>query len=263
MSYVVETPVFNGPIDLLLHLVSTHELDILEIPLAPVVDAFVAHVVAPHGEIAMDQLSDFLLTASILLEIKSKRLLPGPDDVEGDEEYVGWEQRDLLLARWLELRAYSAAADVFVGLLDHASLSVARAVGFDEGFEMAPPDLLAAVTPDKLLTAFLRATEERPEKQVDLFHVTIDSVTVADTVADLARSLPKSGAVSFRTLVKDLTERIEVIVHFLAVLELCKLGRVSIGQGQTFGDLDIMWLGDSPDEGLIEAGMLEVDDYDG
>ena len=263
MSYVVETPVFSGPIDLLLHLVSTHELDILEIPLAPVVDAFVSLVVARSGEIAMDQLSDFLLTASILLEIKSKRLLPGPDDVEGDEEFVGWEQRDLLLARLLELRAYSAAADLFVGLLDHAALSVPRAYGFDDGFEVASPDLLASVTADKLLTAYLRATEERPEAQVDLYHVTIDSVTVADTVAELARLLPRSGVVSFRSLVKDLSERIEVIVHFLAVLELCKLGRLSIGQGQTFGDLDIMWLGDTPDEGHIKAGMLEVDDYDG
>jgi segregation and condensation protein A len=255
--------VFNGPIDLLLHLVSTHELDILEIPLAPLVDAFVSLVVATRGEIAMDQLSDFLLTASILLEIKSKRLLPGADDVEGDEELVGWEQRDLLLARLLELRAYSATADLFVGLLDQAALSIARSFGFDEGFEMKAPDLLELVTPEILLAAYEHATEERPEKGVDLFHVTIDSVTVAETVADLARTLPKSGAVSFRSLVQHLSERIEVIVHFLAVLELCKLGRLSIGQGATFGDLEIMWLGDTPDEGLIEAGMLEVDDYDG
>lgn len=263
MSYVVETPAFNGPIDLLLHLVSTHELDVLEIPLAPIVDAFVSRVVSPSGDIAMEQLSDFLLTASILLEIKSKRLLPGPDDVEGDEEHIGWEQRDLLLARLLELRAYAGAADLFVGLLDRASLSLPRSVGFDEGFEMTPPDLLAAVTPERLLAAFLRATEERPERQIDLYYVTIDSVTVADTVAELARLLPRSGAKTFKELVANLTERIEVIVHFLAVLELCKLGRVAIGQGQTFGDLDILWLGDTPDEEMIETGMLEVDDYDG
>ena len=123
MSYVVTTPTFNGPIELLLHLVSSHEVDILDIELAPVVDAFIKEVLHATGELPLEQLSDFLLVAAILLEMKSRRLLPGPDEVEGDEDFVGWEERDLLLARLLELRAYAAAADLFVGLLDQASRS--------------------------------------------------------------------------------------------------------------------------------------------
>ena len=263
MSFVVATPVFSGPVELLLHLVSSHEVDILEIELAPVVDAFIKEVLHARGDVPLEQLSDFLLVAAILLEIKSRRLLPGPDEVESDEELVGWEERDLLLARLLELRAYSAAADLFVGLFEAAARSAARVAGLEDGFVVRPPDLLAGVTPERLADAYERATEERPSAQVDLSHVTIDSVTVASTVASLARDLPRRGATSFRQLVVGLTERIEVIVHFLALLELCKLGRVSLGQGHTFGDLQIAWLGDEPDEESILSGSLEVDDYDG
>ena len=66
----------------------------------------------------MDALSEFLLVAAILVELKSQRLLPGADEVDDDEELVGWEERDLLLARLLECRAYAAAADAFVALAE-------------------------------------------------------------------------------------------------------------------------------------------------
>jgi segregation and condensation protein A len=263
VSYVVTTPSFSGPIELLLSLVSNHEVDVLEIELAPVVDAFVTEVVRAQGDLPLEQLSDFLLIAAILLEMKSRRLLPGPDDVESDEDFVGWEERDLLLARLLELRAYAAAADLFVGLLDQASRSWPRVSGLDDGFVVKPPDLLAGVTPERLAAAYDKATEEPPTTQVDLSHVTIYAVSVADTVTSLAKRLPSLGTTSFRKIVEGIDKRIEVIVHFLAVLELCKLGRVSLGQGQTFGDLEVAWLGDALDAGTIDAGDLEVDDYDG
>lgn len=263
MTYVVASPTFNGPIELLLSLVSSSEVDILEVELAPVVDAFVREVVRAQGALPLDQLSEFLLIAAILLEMKSKRLLPGPDLVEGDDELVGWEERDLLLARLLELRAYAAASDLFAGMLEAAASSVPRSVGLEDDFVVTPPDLLKGLSGDDLAAAFLRAIEERPEERVDLSHVTIYAVTVAETVRTLARDLPRRGATTFRSLVEGLFERIEIIVHFLAVLELCKLGRVSLGQGATFGDLQIAWIGDEPDPESIISGTLEVDDYDG
>ena len=139
----------------------------------------------------MDVLSEFLLVAAILVELKSQRLLPGPDDVDDDEELVGWEERDLLLARLLECRAYAAAADVFVALTEQAARSVPREVGLDDGFVVHAPDLLAGVTPDQLAQAYLRATAERPAPRVDLSHVTVDTVTVSETVAALAAILPE------------------------------------------------------------------------
>ncbi len=256
----VTTPVFEGPIDLLVHLVNTHEVDILEVPLAPVVDGFVATLREHPGTVSLDARSQFLLMAAILVEIKSQRLLPGRDDVDEDEDLSGWEERDLLLARLLECRAYAAAADAFVVLSEHAARSVAREVGLDDGLVVHAPDLLEGVTPDRLAQAYLRATAERPEPRVDLSHVTVDTVTVSETVQALAGTLPGRGRVSFREMTAHLGSRIEVIVHFLAVLELCKLGKVVVGQAERFGDLEIEWVGE--DRPLVES-LIGADEYEG
>ena len=260
MAYAVETPVFEGPIDLLLHLVSTHEVDVLEIPLAPVVDAFVTHLAAGREGMALDTLSEFLLVAAILVELKSQRLLPGADDVDEDEELGRWEERDLLLARLLECRAYAAAADVFAALTEQATRSVPREAGLDDGFALRAPDLLAGVTPAQLAQAFLRGTADRPVLRVDLSHVTVDTVTVAEAVTELAGRLPSLGKTNFRELTRDLTERMDVIVRFLALLELCKLGKVTLGQGHTFGELQVEWTAE--DRELVGVGGL-IDDYEG
>jgi segregation and condensation protein A len=262
VAYAVQTPVFEGPIELLLHLVSSHEVDILEVPLAQVVDGFVAHLTSHREDIPMETLSEFLLVAAILVELKSQRLLPGPDQVEEDEELGRWEERDLLLARLLECRAYAAAADVFVALAEQAARSAPREVGLEDDFVVRAPDLLAGVTPEQLSQAYLRATAERPAPRVDLSHVTVDTVTVAETVQALAVRLPGIRSTSFREITAGLTVRMEVIVHFLALLELCKLGRVSLGQGHTFGDLQVEWIGE--DRELVGVGgTLVVDDYEG
>jgi segregation and condensation protein A len=255
----VEAPDYAGPLDVLFQLVSSHEVDILEVPLAPIVDAFVAHLRARREECSMEELSEFLLYAALLLELKSQRLLPGPDDVDADEETIGWEERDVLLARLLELRAYAAVADALARQLEAGALVVPRVSGLDDGIEAHAPDLLEGVHPADLAAAYLRAVEDRPIPQIDLDHVTVETVTVAETVIALVRIIPSRGSLSFRELVDGLTDRIEIIVRFLAVLELCKLGRVRLGQGHTFGDLHITWLNDSDDE--LDLGL--VDDYAG
>ena len=258
MTYVVTTPSFSGPIELLLQLISRHELDVLDVPLNPIVDAFVTALRDATVAVEVDQLSEFLLIASILLEMKSQRLLPGRDDAEPDEEFVGWEERDVLLARLLDLRTYAGVADNFVSLFDRAGRSFPRLRGIDDGFVVQPPDLLAGVTPSALALAYLRGIEEKPVAVVRLNHVTVDAVTVAETVVSLSQRLPTLGRLSFRSLIGTLMTRIEVIVHFLALLELCKLGHVTLGQGHTFGDVEIAWVSDGPN---LELGS--VDTYEG
>ncbi len=251
---------FEGPIDLLVHLVSTHEVDICEIPLAPVVDGFVETLREHPEQVPLDARSQFLLMGSILVEIKSQRLLPGPEELDEEEELGGWEERDLLLARLLECRAYAAAADAFVVLSEHAARSVAREAGLDDDFVVNAPDLLEGVTPDRLAEAYRRATSERSEPRVDLSHVTVDTVSVSETVQALARMLPGRGPVSFRELTAHLVTRMDVIVHFLAVLELCKLGKLAVGQAERFGDLEIVWVGE--DHPLVEA-LVGSEEYEG
>jgi segregation and condensation protein A len=256
----VSTPVFEGPIDLLLQLVNSHEVELYDVPLAAVVDAFVAEV-AGWESVDLQTLSEFLMVASVLLELKSRRLLPGPDDIDTDEELVGWEERDLLLARLLECQAYAAAADGFAVLFEQAARSIPRSAGLDLDFVVHAPDLLEGVTPDQLAAAFLRATAERPVPVVDLYHVTVDTVTVADAVSDLSRRLPAVGATTFRSLTRHLTSRMDIIVSFLALLELCKQGRVSLDQGHTFGDLEVAWLAD--DRRPVTVGPGLYDEYEG
>jgi segregation and condensation protein A len=256
----VSTPVFEGPIDLLLQLVNSHEVELYDVPLAAVVDAFVAEV-AGWESVDLHTLSEFLMVASVLIELKSRRLLPGPDDIDTDEELVGWEERDLLLARLLECQAYAAAADGFAVLFEQAARSVPRTAGLELDFVVHAPDLLEGVTPDQLAAAFLRATAERPVPVVDLYHVTVDTVTVADAVSDLSQRLPATGTTTFRSLTRHLTSRIEIIVTFLALLELCKQGRVSLDQGHTFGDLEVAWLADDRRPVPVGAGLY--DEYEG
>jgi segregation and condensation protein A len=269
VAYSVSTPSFEGPIDLLLHLVSAHEVDILDIPLLPVIDGFVSVLSEQRDRIDFNQLSEFLLVAAILIELKSQRLLPGPEASDEDEDLVGWEERDLLLARLLECRAYAAAADVFVVMAEQASRSIPREVGLDDDFVVHAPDLLAGITPEDLAQAYLRGSAERPVPRVDLSHVTVDTVSVSEAVADLIAVHESERATSFRALVEGCRTRIEVIVRFLALLELCKMGRVTLGQGSTFGDLRISWLatgemaGVSSGRGLSELAGYEIDDYEG
>lgn len=258
MTFVVTTPSFRGPLELLLQLISSRELDVLDIELAPIVDAFVATLRDESVELTMEELSEFLLVAAILLEMKSHRLLPGRDETEPDEEFIGWEERDVMLARLLELRTYAALADAFVSLFERANRSYPRLRGTNEGFVVRPPDLLAGVTSAQLALAYLRGVEEKPVPVVRLNHVTVDAVTVAETVVSLAQRLPLMGALSFRRLVEGLQTRIEIIVHFLALLELCKLGHVELGQGTTFGDVQISWV-----HGHDQLEVERIDVYEG
>ena len=123
--------------------------------------------------------------ASILIELKSQKLLPGRETVDDDDELIGWDERDLLLARLLECRAYAAAADAFVAMTEHAALSVPRDAGLDADFAVHAPDLLAGLTADDLAQAYLRGAAERPIPRVDVSHITVDTVSVSEALADL------------------------------------------------------------------------------
>jgi chromatin segregation and condensation protein Rec8/ScpA/Scc1 (kleisin family) len=100
--------------------------------------------------------------------------------------------------------------------------------------------------------------------------VTVDTVSVSEALAELIAVPPELRATSFRSLVEGCRTRIEIIVRFLALLELCKIGRVNLGQGRTFGDLRIDWLefdealtGVTSGLGLGELAGIEIDDYEG
>jgi len=266
VPYAVATPVFEGPFDLLLHLITKEQVDLYDISITRIVDAYLAELERME-HLDLEVATEFLLIAATLIELKSRRLLPGRDDIDLDEELALWEERDLLLARLLECKTFKDAADALNRLASAAERSVPRRSGLEDQFLTLAPDLMAGVTGEKLREAFLKAMAPRPVTRVLLDHVAPIRASVQDAVEELVDELPRVGVITFRHLTQDLVERLEVIVRFLAVLELYKSGLVELDQSGNFADLTVTWLGEQgDDDASVLDGvtpMVEVEEYQG
>lgn len=259
MPYEVSTPVFEGPFDLLLHLILQEKVDLYEVSLAAIVDAFLVELQRLTESLDLELTTEFLMIASTLVDLKARRLLPGREDVDLDEELAMWEERDLLLARLLECKTFKDVASVLAVLADGAARSFPRIAGLDPSFAELAPDPLEGLDPTKLKAAFLRATTPKPVPRVTLDHVAPVRVSVAEAVSELVDELPRVGRISFRRLTGGLVERLEVIVRFLALLELYKQGAVDLEQATTFGDIEIVWQG----LGAVTGDEIMIDAYEG
>ena len=255
----MQTDAFEGPFDLLLHLILKEDVDLYEVRLCEIVDAYLAELAAMES-CDLDVATEFLLIAATLVELKCRRLLPVDDGIDLDEELGLWEERDLLLARLLECKTFKDAARMLEDLVALADLSIARRSGMEEQFLSLTPDPLAGMTAAKLRSAFLRVVSAKPKPEVDLFHVTPIRANVTDAIGELLGALPGRGPRSFRSLTEGLIEKVEIVVRFLAVLELFKQGLVELDQVDNFGDLTVEWTGSSTDRELALAG---VDVYEG
>ena len=259
MSYEVTTPVFEGPFDLLLHLILREQVELYDVSLTKIVDAYLAELDTME-RCNLDLATEFLLIAATLIELKTRRLLPGADDLDLDDELALWSERDLLLTRLVEFKTFKDVAVALQGLASEAGRSHPRVAGPDERFVELTPDLLAGVTAHDLRLAFLRAATPKPVPRIDLDHVAPIRASVTDAVTELLEELPYAGTISFRELTGALVERLDVVVRFLAVLELFKQGFVDLDQPTTFGDIRIVWLG--RDRSELEE-LAPVDAYDG
>lgn len=262
MAYEVATPVFAGPFDLLLHLILREQVEIWEVSLSRIVDAYVSEI-ERMDHLDLEVATEFLLIAATLVELKTRRLLPGDGDLDLDEELGLWEERDLLLARLLECKTFKDASAALARMADAAARSFPRRAGLPEHLAALTPDLLAGITPDGLRDAFLRACRPKPSLRVDLDHVAPIRLSVRDALDEVADELSRVGVLTFRRLTADLATRLEVIIRFLAVLELFKQGLVDLDQGERFGDIRITWLGGAAGVALADLDHDLVDIYDG
>ena len=259
MAFEVATPAYDGPFDLLLHLILKEEVDIHEVSLTRIVEAYLEEIQRMQM-LDLDVATEFLLIASTLVELKTRRLLPGREDMDLDEELALWSERDLLLARLLDCKTFKDVASVFSQLTERASLSFPRRSGPDERFAELLPDMLDGVTPVRLQRAYLRVTQPKPPTSIDLFHVAPIRASVADALMEMLDTLPKLGKVTFRQITEAIYDRIEVVVRFLAILELYKQGRVTLEQSDRFGEIEVQWI--AGDDTGFEA-VLQIDDYEG
>lgn len=257
MSVTVNTPVFDGPFDLLLHLILKEEVELYEVSLSSVVDAYIAELERLEN-LDLELATEFLLIAAILVELKTRRMLPDKERDDLDDEFGLWEERDLLLARLLECKTFKDAAVILRRLSLDASQSWPRQAGLEEPFLGLAPDLLAGVTLEDIKDSYISAMTPRPTHQVDTHHIAPIRISVADAVTEIVQEIPESGTISFREITSGLVDRIEVIVRFLAVLELFKQGVIEIDQIGSFGNIEMRWAEDAG-----PANVDLIDAYDG
>ncbi len=231
-DYEVKLPVFEGPLDLLLHLIEKEELDITKVSLAQVTDQYLAYL-ARLEDLNPDNLADFVVIAARLLFIKSQMLLPKPPpSLEEGEEDVG----DDLVRQLIEYKKFKAVAQ---------QLRRREEMGLRAYVRVAPPPRLertldlTGVTVDDLLEAVRRALETTPVSPTVNHVVAPLTITVADKIAEIEQALRYRNRVSFNRLLRRATSRLEIIVALLAVLELIKRHRIDVQQGSLFGEIII------------------------
>ncbi|QEW02727.1 segregation and condensation protein A [Microbacterium lushaniae] len=254
----VSLPVFDGPFDLLLTLISQRELDITEVALSAVTDEFIAYLRAMGPDAQMDEASEFLVVAATLLDMKVAGLLPQGELVDA-ESVALLEARDLLFARLLQYRAFKEVAGWFSERLQSEDRRHVRAVRLDEKYRNAAPELVWSLSPDDFAALALLAFAPKEIPRVGLDHLHAPLVSIREQAAVVVTLLRDSGALTFRDLVAGVTQTGVVVARFLSVLELYRLAALSFEQVEPLGELTLRWTAERwSEENLATLGA----DYD-
>ncbi len=258
MAYEVKLEVFEGPIDLLLHLITRQRVDIYDVSLAQITEEYLA-ALSGLDQADLETATGFLVVAATLLELKSARLLPGRTGDEDETHLL--EERDLLLARLVECSTFREAGAWLARGLEAGAAAHGRSAGLEERFVDIAPKIVLKTTPERLGALAAAALAPKPQPEVDVSHVAPIRATVRDAILEVAALLRgREAAAGFRELCSGATERIDVVVRFLALLELFKAGAVDLVQVDRFGDIRARWTGDAEaDEVLAEADEYVID----
>ncbi|MFD1494044.1 MULTISPECIES: segregation and condensation protein A [Microbacterium] len=257
-GFRVSLPVFDGPFDLLLTLISQRELDITEVALSAVTDEFIAYLRAMGPDAQMDEASEFLVVAATLLDMKVAGLLPQGELVDA-ESVALLEARDLLFARLLQYRAFKEVAGWFSERLQSEDRRHVRAVRLDEKYRNAAPELVWSLSPDDFAALALLAFAPKEIPRVGLDHLHAPLVSIREQAAVVVTLLRDSGALTFRDLVAGVTQTGVVVARFLSVLELYRLAALSFEQVEPLGELTLRWTAERwSEENLATLGA----DYD-
>ncbi|WP_157906596.1 segregation/condensation protein A [Sorangium cellulosum] len=241
-EYVVTLPTFEGPLDLLLHLIQQHELDILDIPVSFVTEKYLEYLKIMRS-LSIDLASEYLVMAATLTHIKSKMLLPSVPAGQDDDGMPGEEEdpREELVRRLLEYQKYKVAA---ADLAERGTLG--RDVftrGMSESEVPKGPAPFAPTAIFSLLDAFERVLK-RTNVQID-HEVVFDRISITDRIVELTEKLSARRAMRFEDLLLDsvskggVIPRFEVVITFLAVLEMCKLKLIRVHQTDPLAPIHI------------------------
>lgn len=232
-AFQLQLPVFEGPLDLLLYLIEREELDITAVSLAQVTDQYLSYLRSGE-QVDATALAEFIATGARLLLLKSRALLPQPSSDDEDVEELGED----LVQRLREYRRFKEAAGMLQDIEAEGLRTYPR--------EAPPPELplptgLDGITLDLLAEIVREVLERQPDEEPEVV-VEREEVTVEEKVAELTQALQRQSRVSFRSFISSCRSRMEVIVAFIAVLELIKVLRLEAAQDAPFGDISLVAL---------------------
>lgn len=249
---------FDGPFDLLLNLISQHELDITEVSLSKVTDEFISYLKGLEDDEELEQASEFLVVAATLLDMKVAGLLPQGELVDA-ESVALLEARDLLFARLLQYRAFKEVSAWFARCMQREDRRHVRAVRLDEKFRRAVPELVWTVSKEDFAAIAMLAFAPKEIPHVGLDHLHAPLVSIREQAAVVVTLLRGAGQVSFRELVAGVDQTGIVVARFLAVLELYRHAALSFEQLEPLGELTLRWTAERwSEENLATLGA----DYD-
>ncbi len=257
ISYKLEK--FEGPLDLLLHLIDKNKVDIYDIPIVEITRQYLDYVSHMERE-DLNVVSDFLVMAATLLDIKSRMLLPAEVNEEGEEE----DPRAELVARLLEYKRYKLMAQELLDMEEDAQGVLFKQPSVPkEVAKYEPPvnldELLDGLTLAKLQRIF-ESVMKRQQDKVDPIRSTFgtirkEPVSLETRILDVMRYARMRRRFSFRQLLERQGDKLEIVVTFLAVLELMKIGKIHLKQENIFDDMEIETLEEEGDETELELDL--------
>ena len=257
-SFHVHLDNFEGPFDLLLQLIGQRRMDVTEVALHTVTDDFIRHLRTMGPDVDLGVVTEFLVVAATLLDLKAARLLPD-GEVEDNADIDVLEARDLLFARLLAYRAYQQVTVLFQELEASALRRYPRAVTLEDRYLGLLPEVQLGM--DAQAFAELAASVFRPKPPppgVSLDHIHSSPVSVAAHTAAMRELLTLRRVATFGELIAGCTQTMEVIARFLGLLNLFREAAVAFDQPEPLGLLTVRWTGDEADP----AGVAVDEEYE-
>ncbi|MCL4440765.1 MAG: segregation/condensation protein A [Firmicutes bacterium] len=239
MAYQIKLEVFEGPFDLLFHLIEKNEVDIYDIPIAKITEQYLEYITMMQI-LDLDLASEFLVMAANLLAIKARMLLPKPPPTGGEAVQDDFDPRDELVEKLIEYKKFKLMAD----FLQEKETFMNRVFTRPNDEEMFG-HLFSEENPVEgiSMTTLLGALQEVLDRAAELElvgEIPRDEVTIRDKMKEIMRRLFfQSSGIAFKDLFRPRVTRVEVIVTFLALLELIKGGKTRVYQSRAFGDIMI------------------------